>query len=413
MRTPGLFRLSGDSERTSELYQAYNRPPFYGDNLDLSVEPIANLTSVVKRYIRDLPYPILDESLFEVFGSFCSESALEMERCSRASSDTATSSEKSQSERHIVAAQILIRLLPPLQFSLFVYLLAFLGQLQQYQENKLDVAGIAAIFGPGMCASRMKGIPGLGPGSTPNKSLGSSQSEEAEKRASIRKLLDQSESILGWLLQKWPMISDNLLDPAYDEHFRRPDPYEGLAAALSPKLISEQDKDPIAQSVARDKEDARPKLRRSDTPALRLPERTLRKQQSMPAFANHAMSPSPSTPVEHMPSHRRLPELSNSQSSSRRGSDETTLTSTTTATTIPSAIPRPSKSDKKAVPPQTPAKGKSKKTLRSRSASFGSISSLKSLFKRGGDAGLDEAGDMKLTERKCKSLSTFRTPLEC
>ncbi|KAK4686251.1 hypothetical protein P7C73_g3879, partial [Tremellales sp. Uapishka_1] len=190
MSQPGIFRLAGDGNRISHLTKIFNLPPLYGDSLSIAHEPVHNLTGLVKRYIRDLPEPILDESLFRAFLAFCAEPEPGVPLATR-----------------ITAAQIILKLLPPLHFSLFVYLLAFLGQLPLFSENRLNVESISIIFGPAMCAARGKGISGLGP---------SSQRGVEHDPDEVSNLVNQSQVTLGWLLRHWSSISEKVLDPAFE-----------------------------------------------------------------------------------------------------------------------------------------------------------------------------------------------------
>ena len=195
MSQPGIFRLAGDGTRISHLTKVFTLPPLYGDSLSISSEPIHNLTGLVKRYVRDLPEPILDESIFPAFLSFCAEhepGALALPLATR-----------------ITAAQILLKLLPPLHFSLFIYLLAFLGQLPLFPDNRLNIESISIIFGPAMCAARGKGISGLGPSTS-----GRGVEHDPEN---VSDLVNRSQSTLGWLLRNWAAISEKVLDPPLED----------------------------------------------------------------------------------------------------------------------------------------------------------------------------------------------------
>jgi hypothetical protein len=195
MSQPGIFRLAGDGTRISHLTKVFNLPPLYGDSLSIANEPIHNLTGLVKRYIRDLPEPILDESLFPAFLSFCAEpepGALVLPPATR-----------------ISAAQILLKLLPPLHFSLLIYLLAFLGQLPLFPDNRLNVESISIIFGPAVCAARGKGISGLG--------MGASGGKLSHDPDVVSNLVNQSQATLAWLLRNWAAISEKVLDPPFDD----------------------------------------------------------------------------------------------------------------------------------------------------------------------------------------------------
>lgn len=209
MSQPGIFRLAGDGTRISHLTKVFNMPPLYGDSLSITTEPIHNLTGLVKRYVRDMPEPILDESIFPAFMAYCLDPVEDV--------GSPTLSAPAQGEAkpaitarpiavRIAAAQILLRLLPPSHFSLFIYLLAFLGQLPLFPDNRLNVESISIIFGPAMVAARGRGIAGLGPNSNSNKN------RENDDPEVISEMVNSSQSVLGWLLRHWGMISEKVLD---------------------------------------------------------------------------------------------------------------------------------------------------------------------------------------------------------
>lgn len=219
MSQPGIFRLAGDGTRISHLTKVFNLPPLYGDSLSIVNEPIHNLTGLVKRYIRDLPEPILDESLFQAFLSFCAEpepGALVLPLTTR-----------------ISAAQILLKLLPPLHFSLLIYPLAFLGQLPLFPDNRLNVESISIIFGPAICAARGKGISGLG--------MGASGGKLSHDPDVVSNLVNQSQATLAWLLRNWAAISEKVLDPPFDDDeadATKAKDKTGKNALVDPRLLS-------------------------------------------------------------------------------------------------------------------------------------------------------------------------------
>ncbi|WRT67622.1 uncharacterized protein IL334_004594 [Kwoniella shivajii] len=229
MSQPGIFRLAGDGIRISHLTKVFNLPPLYGDSLAINQEPIHNLTGLVKRYVRDLPEPILDESLFPAFLAFCVENdednlhdGTKIGDLSDSNNTTINESKEEEKnvstsimedltklplETRILAAQILLKLLPPLQFSLFIYLLAFLGQLPLFPDNRLNIESISIIFGPAMCAARGKGISGLGPTVS-----GQSSRKDGFDPDQVSDLVSKSQSVLGWLLRNWSGISEKVLE---------------------------------------------------------------------------------------------------------------------------------------------------------------------------------------------------------
>lgn len=202
MSQAGIFRLSGDPGRIGQLTKAFDLPPTYGDGLDLEWEPMHNLTGLVKRWVRDLPEPVLDEGLLAAFMEFCV--GADGTRPTLGSDDTHVSNKVSTVQ--MKAAQILLKLLPPLHFSLCIYLLAFLGQLPLFPDNKLSIESISTIFGPALCAPRSAGVPGIGPSAQANP-----QPEATNDRDGKRAGHD-SQRVLAWLLIHWSTISERVLD---------------------------------------------------------------------------------------------------------------------------------------------------------------------------------------------------------
>lgn len=208
MSHPGIFRLAGDGTRISHLTKAFNLPPLYGDSLSITHEPIHNLTGLVKRYIRDLPEPILDESLFNAFLDFCvdpKDDDISKEHHHDVD-DTPTTSTSRPLGLRVTVAQILLRLLPPLHFSLFIYLLAFLGQLPLFPDNRLNIESISIIFGPAMAAARGRGVAGLGPNSANTKTRPGETDADT-----VSELVNSSQAVLSWLLRHWSAISEKVL----------------------------------------------------------------------------------------------------------------------------------------------------------------------------------------------------------
>lgn len=209
MSHPGIFRLAGDGTRISHLTKAFNLPPLYGDSLSITHEPIHNLTGLVKRYIRDLPEPILDEALFNAFYEFCVDPKDEDSSGSKPNcflDDTPTTNQSRPLSIRVTVAQILLRLLPPLHFSLFIYLLAFLGQLPLFPDNRLNIESISIIFGPAMAAARGRGIAGLGPNPANTKTRPGDQDADT-----VSELVTSSQAVLSWLLRHWSAISEKVL----------------------------------------------------------------------------------------------------------------------------------------------------------------------------------------------------------
>ncbi|KAI9018675.1 Rho GTPase activation protein [Phycomyces nitens] len=63
----GIFRLSGAASEVSRLQDAFDQPPTYGKYLDLTQYDIHSITSVVKKYLRNLPDSVIPMSFHDQF----------------------------------------------------------------------------------------------------------------------------------------------------------------------------------------------------------------------------------------------------------------------------------------------------------------------------------------------------------
>ncbi|BGP28565.1 Type II inositol 1,4,5-trisphosphate 5-phosphatase [Rhodotorula toruloides] len=189
-KVPGLMQMQGEPGRIAKLVQIYNTPPDYGEHHDLSIESIHNVTSLLKRYLRDLPEPVLDQRLWRLFQAACVDS---------------TNSLKAR----IASAQIILRLFPTPNFSLLVYLVAFLSQMPLFPENKLSLATVSGIFGAMIMAPRPA------PQKKPAKGemVISGPGESVESAGAMAK---KGEAALRWLLEHWSSVADGLLDADFD-----------------------------------------------------------------------------------------------------------------------------------------------------------------------------------------------------
>jgi hypothetical protein len=193
MSSPGLFRLAGGEDQVERIYSALNTPPFYGLGSDLSSSSPYSIAHVLKRFLRDLPEPLLDESLLAPLWSWCCAPDFPEGGLSSMSMHPAHS-------RRISAATLLLRLLPAQHLSLLTYTMAFISHLQCASENRLTLDAIAVVFGPAMLAPREEGVPGVGAGTKGEKS----------DAVRVAMLVDQSQKCLAWLVRYWPLIRPDL-----------------------------------------------------------------------------------------------------------------------------------------------------------------------------------------------------------
>ena len=193
MSSPGLFRLAGSEDSVDWLHTTLNTPPFYGLGTDLSSSTPYTIAHSLKRFLRDLPEPILDESLLVPLWEWC---------CSPdfPSGGLASMTMHPAHTRRISAATLILRLLPPQHLSLFTYIMAFISHLQCATDNRLTLDAIAVVFGPAMLAPRGEGVPGVGAGTKGEKS----------DPVRVAMLVDQSQKCLAWLVRYWPVIQPDL-----------------------------------------------------------------------------------------------------------------------------------------------------------------------------------------------------------
>ncbi|BGP21407.1 rho GTPase-activating protein [Rhodotorula toruloides] len=190
LKVPGLMQMQGEPGRIAKLVQIYNTPPDYGEHHDLSIESIHNVTSLLKRYLRDLPEPVLDQRLWRLFQAACVDS-------------------NNSLKARVASAQIILRLLPTPNFSLLVYLVAFLSQMPLFPENKLSLATVSGIFGAMIMAPRP----------TPQKKPAKGEmviSGPGESVDSAGATAKKGEAALRWLLEHWSSVADGLLDADFD-----------------------------------------------------------------------------------------------------------------------------------------------------------------------------------------------------
>ena len=66
LNVPGLFRVPGDTIRIKSLTEEFSLSPEFGNELDLTSEPIYNISSLLKTYLRHLPCAIFDQRLLHL-----------------------------------------------------------------------------------------------------------------------------------------------------------------------------------------------------------------------------------------------------------------------------------------------------------------------------------------------------------
>lgn len=146
------------------------------------------LFSSLKLYLSELPKPVLDYRVWRLFLASCVDATTTF-------------------ERRILAAQLILRILPAPNFSLLVYLSAFLSQIILFDEGSLTVEKVSMIFGMSIMLPREY----LGESPVLSKPLDETEGS-AEIYADPNRMIRKSQEALLWLLSNWVSIADGLVE---------------------------------------------------------------------------------------------------------------------------------------------------------------------------------------------------------
>ncbi|KZS93368.1 Rho GTPase activation protein [Sistotremastrum niveocremeum HHB9708] len=215
---PRLFQVPSNPGRLSALVRTFDSAPDYGDNYSFDGEATSNVCGLFFVFLQSLPSPVLDGCLFDALANFCVAPSL-----------SSTSKAGISPILRVKIAQMLIRLLPPANFNLIVYVVAFLSHIPQSPKNSLDHKTVAKLFGQTLIAK------------------GSSPSTTREKCT--------PDDILLWLLEHWDALSDGLF-------VAESDPGVGLGWQVGRKPGFDTEHDTDAQAFAR-------KIRKDDQDSKR------------------------------------------------------------------------------------------------------------------------------------------------
>lgn len=143
----GIFRLSGSEKRIKELKHIFDSPDRYGKGLVWEGYTVHDAANVLRRYLNDLPEPVVPLDLYEKF----------REPLRGATVQAAGDAEGPQFVENfdisgaISRYQQLITELPPLNRQLLLYILDLLAVFAaKSDENRMNSQNLAAIFQPGM-----------------------------------------------------------------------------------------------------------------------------------------------------------------------------------------------------------------------------------------------------------------------
>ncbi|KAL2817089.1 hypothetical protein BJX63DRAFT_116439 [Aspergillus granulosus] len=142
----GIFRLNGSAKRIKDLQEVFDSPERYGKGLDWTGYTVHDAANVLRRYLNQLPEPIVPLEFYERFR--------EPLRKFQARAQENGSPPESQVNEHssaVAAYQQLIRELPPLNKQLLLYILDLLAVFaSKSDQNRMNSANLSAIFQPGL-----------------------------------------------------------------------------------------------------------------------------------------------------------------------------------------------------------------------------------------------------------------------
>ncbi|PHH52970.1 Rho-GTPase-activating protein 5 [Ceratocystis fimbriata CBS 114723] len=143
----GIFRLSGSEKRIKELKTIFDSPDRYGKGLVWEGYTVHDAANVLRRYLNDLPEPVVPLDLYEKFRQPLKGAVMRAPNHNEGSHLL-----QNVDPNHVIARyQNLITELPPLNRQLLLYLLDLLAVFAaKADENRMNSQNLAAIFQPGM-----------------------------------------------------------------------------------------------------------------------------------------------------------------------------------------------------------------------------------------------------------------------
>jgi len=143
----GIFRLSGSEKRIKELKNIFDSPDRYGKGLVWDGYTVHDAANVLRRYLNDLPEPVVPLDLYEKFR----EPLRGATKPGAGDAEGPQFVENFDMDAAIVRYQQLITELPPLNRQLLLYILDLLAVFAaKSDQNRMTSQNLAAIFQPGM-----------------------------------------------------------------------------------------------------------------------------------------------------------------------------------------------------------------------------------------------------------------------
>ncbi|TVY56088.1 Rho-GTPase-activating protein [Lachnellula suecica] len=143
----GIFRLSGSEKRIKELKNIFDSPDRYGKGLDWAGYTVHDAANVLRRYLNQLPEPIVPLDLYDRFREPLRGHTMQ----AVGDNEGMQLPDTFDMNKAIITYQRLITELPPLNRQLLLYILDLLAVFaSKADENRMNSQNLAAIFQPGM-----------------------------------------------------------------------------------------------------------------------------------------------------------------------------------------------------------------------------------------------------------------------
>ncbi|RCI15896.1 hypothetical protein L249_3004 [Ophiocordyceps polyrhachis-furcata BCC 54312] len=143
----GIFRLSGSEKRIKELKSIFDSPDRYGKGLIWEGYTVHDAANVLRRYLNDLPEPVVPLDLYEKFRDPLRGAT----KLAVGDIEGPQFVDNFDEKAAIARYQKLITELPPLNRQLLLYILDLLAVFAaKADENRMNSQNLAAIFQPGM-----------------------------------------------------------------------------------------------------------------------------------------------------------------------------------------------------------------------------------------------------------------------
>ena len=128
MSTEGIFRKNGNIRRLKELVQELDNDPI---RIKLENDNCIQIAALIKKFLRDMPDPLLTNSLYEIFLFI----------------------PKIQKSDRIMALHLLLCLLPKPNIDLLSVIVRFLCEVSTFSANKMDLSNLATVIAPNILYS--------------------------------------------------------------------------------------------------------------------------------------------------------------------------------------------------------------------------------------------------------------------